>query len=61
MPEKIFKRLRETFGIADSSRDVIKRPVIIGSVLQKDPFVEIYPLRLKVGFENLKYLSINLL
>lgn len=49
VPEKPFFLLKDRFGIENKDRDVISRPVVVGSVLQKEPFVEVYPLKLKVG------------
>jgi hypothetical protein len=48
IPEKPFAMLKDKFGVVDKDRDVISRPVVVGSVLQKEPFVEVYPLKLKV-------------
>jgi hypothetical protein len=53
IPEKAFQLLWNRFGFELEERDVISRPVVVGSVLQKDPFVEVYPLKLKAGFAEL--------
>ncbi|KAI6233873.1 Ubiquitinyl hydrolase 1 [Aphelenchoides fujianensis] len=49
IPEPVFTKLRERFGVADEQRDVIPRKVVVGTVLKKEPFVEVYPLRLKIA------------
>lgn len=53
VPEKSFTTLKEKFGVENKDRDVIARPVVIGSVLQREPFVEVYPLKLKVCYSKL--------
>ncbi|KAI6202126.1 Ubiquitin carboxyl-terminal hydrolase and Peptidase C19 domain containing protein [Aphelenchoides besseyi] len=52
VPETVFNQLKETFGVVDEQRDVIARKVVNSTVLKKDPFVEVYPLRLKIAKFN---------
>uniref|UniRef100_A0A914I8D4 ubiquitinyl hydrolase 1 n=1 Tax=Globodera rostochiensis TaxID=31243 RepID=A0A914I8D4_GLORO len=54
LPEKLFTRLKEAYGVALEERDEILREVITGTLFQQEPFIEIYPLMLKVADFNLK-------
>jgi hypothetical protein len=48
VPEEQFSLVTGLFGIEDKERDVIPRSVIVGAFNENCPFVEVYPLKLKV-------------
>ncbi|CAD5218340.1 unnamed protein product [Bursaphelenchus okinawaensis] len=54
VPEHVFHVIEAKFGLKNGQDDVIKRPVVQGTVLQKEAFVEVYPLQLQVAKLNAK-------
>jgi hypothetical protein len=48
VPEEVFFELKNTYGIIDEERDVVAREVVKGTLLRQEPFIEIYPLLIKV-------------
>ncbi|CAD5225212.1 unnamed protein product [Bursaphelenchus xylophilus] len=54
VPEHVFEAIKKKLGLKNGEADVIKRPVVQGTVLQKDAFVEVYPLQLQVAKLNAK-------
>jgi hypothetical protein len=50
IPEDAFEKLNTAYGVKDENRDIIKRRVVSGTVLSKEPFIEIYLRDLKVKY-----------
>lgn len=52
VPERVFLTLENAFGVALPKRDIIKREVVKGTLMDKKTFIELYPLEIKVLFLN---------
>lgn len=50
VPERVFFILKNAFGVELESRDVIKREVVEGTLMEKKIFIELYPLEIKVFY-----------
>jgi hypothetical protein len=53
IPEDAFEKLNTAYGVKYENRDIIKRRVVSGTVLSKEPFIEIYLRDLKVKYNFL--------
>ncbi|KAH7693667.1 Protein H34C03.2, partial [Aphelenchoides avenae] len=49
VPEKVFLALKRAFGVEVAERDEIERTVVKGAFMNQQPFIEVYPLTLKVA------------
>lgn len=49
LPASVFNTLKNIYGIEDEERDTIERHVVLGTLMNQSPFIEIYPLEIKVA------------